>query len=129
MAIPLDVTLVYTIIAVFLFLFIGILLFMEEQTVLKTSFAFILCFINTVFSYMTALTYFGIDLYGFTTSGVVVSNPVYDLAPFGMFFLMFAYFSIIFALYCLYIFYLKPWEEMLKSYNLNNNPWYENPDV
>jgi len=102
---------------------------MEEQTVLKTSFAFILCFINTVFSFMTALTYFGIDLYGFDSSGTVVSNPVYDLAPFGMFFLMFSYFSIIFALYCLYLFYLKPWEEMLKSYNLNNNPWYENPEV
>jgi len=129
MVIPLEITLVYTIISLFLFLFIGILLFMEEPTILKTSFALILCFINGVFSYMTALTYFGIDLYGFDSTGTVVSNPVYDLAPFGMFFLMFAYFSIIFSLYCLYLFYMKPWNEMLKSYNLQNNPWYEDPDI
>ena len=129
MVIPLEITLIYTIISLFVFLFIGILLFMEEQTILKTSFAFILCFINGVFSYMTCLSYFGIDLYGFTNEGVVVSNPMYDLAPFGMFFLMFSYFSIIFALYCLYMFYLKPWDEMMKSYNLQNNPWYENSEV
>lgn len=129
MVIPLDVTLVYTVLALILFLFIGILLFMEEQTVLKTSFAMILCFINTVFSFMTALTYFGIDLYGYDTSGVVVSNPMYDIAPFGMFFLTLGYFSIIFIVYCLYLFYLKPWEKMLESYNLQRNPWYENPEI
>ena len=129
MAIPIDLTIVYSILALFLFLFIGILLFLEDQTILKTSFAFMLCFINCVFSYMTALTYFGIDLYGFTSSGVVVSNPIYELAPFGIFFLMFAYFSIIFALYCLYLFYLKPWEKMMESYNLRNNPWYEKPEI
>ena len=129
MVIPLDVTIVYTILVLFLFLFVGILLFMEEQTILKTSFAFMLCFINCVFSYMTALTYFGIDLYGFNTSGTVVSNPMYDLAPFGIFFLMFAYFSILFAFYCLYLFYIKPWEKVMESYNLRGNPWYENPEV
>lgn len=129
MVIPLDVTIIYTILALFLFLFIGILLFMEEPTILTTSFALILCFINGVFSYMTAYTYFAIDLYGFTTEGVVVSNPMYELAPFGMFFLMFAYFSILFAMYCLYLFYLKPWNKMLESYNLHRTPWYENPEV
>ena len=129
MAIPLDVTLVYTILSLFLFLFIGILLFMEDQTILKTSFALILCFVSLVFNYMTALTYFAIDLYGFTSEGVVVSNPMAELAPFGMLFIVFAYFSIIFALYCLYLFYLKPWNEMLKSYRLQNNPWYEDPDI
>jgi len=129
MVIPLDVTLIYTVLAFIIFLVIGVLLFMEEQTVLKTSFAMILSFINTVFSFMTALTYFGIDLYGFTTSGVVVSNPVYDLAPFGIFFLTLAYFSIIFIIYCLYLFYLKPWNKMLESYNLQRNPWYESPEV
>ena len=129
MVIPLDVTLIYTVLSFIIFLIIGMLLFMEEQTILKTSFAMILCFINTVFSLMTALTYFGIDLYGFNTSGEVVSNPMYDLAPFGMFFLTLAYFSIIFIVYCLYLFYLKPWEKMLKSYNLNNNPWYEDPEI
>jgi len=102
---------------------------MEEQTILKTSFALILCFVNGIFSFMTALTYFGIDLYGFDSSGTVVSNPMYELAPFGMFFLLFSYFSILFALFCLYLFYLKPWEKMMESYNLRNNPWYENPDV
>lgn len=129
MVIPLDVTLIYTVLAFIIFLIIGILLFMEEQTVLKTSFAMILCFINTVFSFMTALTYFGIDLYGFDSSGVVVSNPMYDLAPFGMFFLTLAYFNIIFIMYCLNLFYLKPWNKMLESYNLHRNPWYENPEV
>ena len=129
MVIPLDVTLVYTILSLFLFLFIGILLFMEEQTILITSFAAILCFVNTVFSFMTALTYFGIDLYGFTTSGVVVSNPVYELAPFGMLFVAFAYLSIVFLMYCIYLFYLKPWNKMLEAYNIQNNPWYENPEV
>ena len=129
MAIPLDVTLVYTILSLFLFLFIGILLFMEDQTILKTSFALILCFVSLVFNYMTALTYFAIDLYGFTSEGVVVSNPMAELAPFGMLFIVFAYFSIIFALYCLYLFYLKPWNEMLKTYRMQNNPWYEDPDI
>ena len=129
MAIPLDITIVYTIIALILFLTIGFLLFMEEQTILKTSFALMLCFINTVFSYMTAYTYFAIDLYGFDSSGVVVSNPMYELAPFGIFFLMFAYFSIIFSFYCLYLFYMKPWNEMLKTYNLHRNPWYEDPNI
>ena len=129
MIIPLEVTLVYTIIALFLFLFIGILLFMEEPTILKTSFAFMLCFVNGVFSYMTAFTYFGIDMYGFDSSGVVVSNPMYELAPFGMFFLMFSYFSVIFMFYCLYLFYMKPWNEMIKTYNLHRNPWYEDPNI
>lgn len=129
MVIPLEITLVYTIIALLLFLIIGMLLFMEEATILKTSFAFMLCFINGVFSYMTAYTYFAIDLYGFDSSGVVVSNPVYELAPFGMFFLIFSYFSIIFMFYCLYLFYMKPWNEMLKTYNLHRNPWYEDPNI
>lgn len=129
MAIPLDVTLVYTILSLFLFLIICVLLFIEEQTLLKTCFAFILCFVNGVFSYMTAYTYFAVDLYGHDYLGEVVSNPIYELAPFGMFFILFAYFSIVFGLYCLYLFYLKPWNEMLKAYNLQNNPWYENPDI
>ena len=129
MIIPLDVTLIYTILSIFLFLLIGFLLFLEEQTILTTSFALILTFVNGIFSYMTAYTYFGIDLYGFDSTGTVVSNPMYELAPFGILFLMFAYFSIIFALYCLYMFYLKPWEQMKKSYNLRENPWYENPEI
>ena len=128
MAIPLDITIVYTIIALILFLIIGFLLFMDEQTILKTSFALMLCFINTVFSYMTAYTYFVIDLYGIDYLGEVVSNPIYELAPFGLFFLMFSYFSIIFALFCLYLFYLKPWEKTMETYNIRNNPWYEKPD-
>lgn len=129
MVIPLDVTLIYTVMSFIIFLIIGILLFMEEPTILKTSFAFILCFINTVFSFMTCLTYFGIDLYGFTASGEVVSNPMYELAPFGMFFLALSYFSIIFMFYCLYLFYMKPWNEMIKTYNLHRNPWYEDPNI
>lgn len=129
MVIPLEITLVYSIITLFLFLFTGVLLFMEEPTILKTSFAFILCFINGVFSYMTAYTYFAIDLYGFDSTGTVVSNPMYELAPFGMFFLLFSYFSVILCFYCLYLFYMKPWNEMLESYNLHRNPWYEDPYV
>ena len=128
MAIPLDITIVYTIIALLLFLIIGVLLFLEEQTILKTSFALMLCFINTVFSYMTAYTYFAIDIFGFNSAGEVVSNPMYELAPFGLFFLMFSYFSIIFALFCLYLFYLKPWEKAMETYNLRSNPWYEKTD-
>ena len=129
MVIPLDVTLVYTILALFMFLIVGFLLFMEEPTVLKTSFAFMLCFVNTVFSYMTAYTYFAIDLYGFDSSGVVVSNPMYELAPFGLFFWVFSYFGIIFMFYCLYLFYMKPWNETLKMYNMHRNPWYEDPEI
>jgi len=129
MVIPLDVTLVYTILALFMFLIVGFLLFMEEPTVLKTSFAFMLCFVNTVFSYMTAYTYFAIDLYGFDSSGVVVSNPMYELAPFGLFFWVFSYFGIIFMFYCLYLFYMKPWNETLKMYNMHKNPWYEDPKI
>jgi len=129
MVIPLELTLVYTIIALLLFLLIGFLLFLEEPTILNTSFAFILCFVNGVFSYMTAYTYFAIDLYSFDSSGVVVSNPMYELAPFGLFFLMFAYFSILFSFYCLYLFYMKPWNEMIKTYNLHRNPWYEDPNI
>jgi len=129
MVIPLDITIVYTILTLILFLIVGILLFLEEPTVLKTSFAFMLCFINAVFSYMTAYTYFAVDLYGHDYLGEVVSNPMYELAPFGLFFLLFSYFSIMFSLYCLYLFYMKPWNEMLKTYNLHNNPWYEDPDI
>ena len=129
MVIPLDLTLVYSILTLILFLIIGILLFMEEPTILKTAFAFMLCFINGVFSYMTAYTYFAIDLYGFDSSGTVVSNPMYELAPFGLFFLLFSYFSIILSLYCLYLFYMKPWNETLKMYNIHNNPWYEDPNI
>ena len=129
MVIPLDITIVYTIVTLILFLIVGFLLFLEDPTILKTSFALMLCFINAVFSYMTAYTYFAIDLYGYDSSGEVVSNPMYELAPFGMFFLLFSFFSIIFSLYCLYLFYMKPWNEMLKTYNLHNNPWYEDPDI
>ena len=129
MVIPLDITILYTIIVLILFLITGVLLFMEKPTILITSFAFILCFVNGVFSYMTAYTYFAIDLYGYDSTGTVVSNPMYELAPFGLFFLMFSYFSVIFMFYCLYLFYMKPWNEMLDSYNLGNNPWYEDPDI
>jgi len=129
MVIPLDITLVYSILALIMFLVIGYLLFMEEPTINKTSFALMLCFINGIFSYMTAYTYFAIDLYGFDSTGTVVSNPMYELAPYGMFFLVFAYFSIMFSLYCLYLFYMKPWNEMLKTYNMHRNPWYEDPEI
>jgi len=129
MVIPLDITLVYSILALIMFLVIGYLLFMEEPTINKTSFALMLCFINGIFSYMTAYTYFAIDLYGFDSTGTVVSNPMYELAPYGMFFLVFAYFSIMFSLYCLYLFYMKPWNEMLKTYNIHRTPWYEDPDI
>ena len=129
MAIPLDITIVYTIISIILFLLIGFLLFLEEPTILKTSFAMILCFINGVFSYLTAYTYFVVDLYGFDSSGVVVSNPMVELAPFGLLFVAFAFFSIIFSLYCIYLFYLTPWKKAMESYNIRSNPWYEQPDT
>lgn len=130
MVIPLEITIIYTIIAFVLLLLIGELLFLEEeQTILKTSFAFMLCFINGVFSYMTAYTYFAIDLYGYDSTGTVVSNPMYELAPFGILFVVFAFFSIIFSFYCLYLFYMKPWNEMIKTYNLHRNPWYEDPNI
>lgn len=129
MAIPLDLTLVYTIIAFILFLLIGFLLFLDEPTILKTSFALILCFVNGLFSYMTAYTYFAVDLYGFDATGTVVSNPISELAPFGLLFIAFAYFSIVFALFCIYLFYLTPWKKAVESYNIRKNPWYEEPYV
>ena len=51
MVIPLDITIVYTIISIFLFLLIGFLLFYDEPTINTTSFAFMLSFIKVIYIY------------------------------------------------------------------------------
>jgi hypothetical protein len=125
MGIPIDITLLYTIIVIALFLFTGLLLFLDNTTFTKSIFAMMLCFINGIFSFMTALTYFGIDLYGFTTDGIVVSNPMYEIAPFGIMFILFVYINLMLTIYCLYLFYEKPWQKMLESYGKKKTIWYE----
>ncbi len=125
MGIPMDMTLIFTILAIILFLFTGILLFFEDQTFNKVIFAMFLSFINMIFSFMTALTYFGVDLYGFTSDGVVVSNVMHEYAPFGLLFILFVYINFMFTFYCLYLFYEKPWQEMLKTYGKKSTIWYE----
>jgi len=125
MGIPLDMTLIFTILAIILFLFTGILLFFEETTFNKVIFAMILSFINMVFSFMTALSYFGVDLFGFDSDGILVSNTIATVAPFGLLFVLFVYINLMFTFYCLYLFYEKPWQKMLESYGKRSTIWYE----
>jgi hypothetical protein len=125
MGIPLDITLIYTVLAIILFLFTGLLLFFDETTFNRVVFAMMLCFINGIFSFMTALSYFSIDLFGFTIDGEIVSNPTNVIAPYGLMFILFVYINLMLTFYCVYLFYEKPWKKMLQSWGKKTTMWYE----
>lgn len=125
MAIPIEMTMLYTIISVILFLLVGLLLFYDKPTFNTTVFAFMLSFINILFSIIATFSYFGIDIYGFTSEGELVSNPTVEIASFGLVFLLFVYISVMLTFYCLYLFYEKPWVYAMESYGKKKPMWYE----
>lgn len=128
MTIPIEFTILYTIISV-VFLIITIeLLFCNEITFNKTSAIMMYSFINAMISYFTAYTYFGINLYGYDLDGVLVENAFFTMSPVGMIYVFFAIVNVVFTLYCIYLFYMKPWKQLLKTYNRGRNPWYEDEE-
>lgn len=128
MGIPLDILLVFLVIAIALFLMTLFLLF-DEPTFGKTIIAIFLSFINSTFNFLTGLSFFGVDLFGFDASGELVSNPVYDFMMFGIFFIFLTYLCVLFLLYGIYLLYIQPWYEVERTYRKKKDPWYQNPDM
>lgn len=123
MGIPLEIGIFFAFMSMFLLILIGMLLFIEPDFN-KSIFALILCFINGVISVVAAVSFMAIDIYGFDSSGELVSNPTADMYPLGMIFYAFVYFSVIFALYSVYLLYNKPWRQAVESYGKRKLPWY-----
>jgi hypothetical protein len=122
MGIPIEIVMFFALISLFLLILIGTLLFIDPDFN-KSIFALILCFINGVISVVAAVGFMAIDIYGFDSSGVLVSNSIADMYPLGIIFYVFVYFSIVFGLYSIFLLYKKPWAAVPASYG-KTLPWY-----
>lgn len=122
--IPIEFTILFSVMSLSILILILVLEFIEPNFN-KSIFAIILSFINIPISYIACMSYFVFDLYGYTTSGTLVSNPVVDMFPIGIIFLLFAYLNILLFLYGLYLLYKKPWKELMKIHNMDEGYWYE----
>lgn len=123
MGIPIEISMFFALISLFLLILTGMLLFIDPDFN-KSIFALILCFINGIISAVAAFGFMAMDIYGFTSSGVLVSNSIADMYPLGMIFFAFIYFSVIFALYSVYMLYKQPWKQAIASHGIRRTPWY-----
>jgi hypothetical protein len=123
MGIPLEISIFFAFLSIFLLILIGMLLFIDPDFN-KSIFALILCFINGVISTVAAVGFMAMDIYGFDSSGVLVSNSIADMYPLGMIFYVFIYFSVMFALYAVFLLYKKPWKQVMQSYGIRRTPWF-----
>lgn len=121
MGIPMEFTLLYTILVILLFCISMFLLFIEPSFNQAVA-ALIFCFVNVIISYICAYSYLVISIYGFDSSGVLVENNVFDFYGFAAFFLSFVFINIALMFYAIAICYKKPWEGLTKAYN-TKDPW------
>jgi len=125
MGIPIDITLIFMVLSFFLLVIIILILFFSDEITLnKCVAAMILCILNVIISYSAAYSLFVVSLYGYDYLGELVENNIYEIAPFGMIFVVIAYMCIILTFYAIYLCYSKPWKETLKSYG-KRPQWYE----
>lgn len=120
MGIPIEIGIYFSIVSFFILILIGMLLFIDPDFN-KSIFALILSFINGIVSAVAALSFMGMDIYGFDSAGELVSNVIADMFPLGMIFWAFVYFSAIFGLYAVMLLFKKPWKE---SFEVKKVPWY-----
>jgi len=113
MILPIEYSIVFIIITILLFIITMSMLF-NNPDFFRTIAGMIFCFINGIFSYVSAYSMLGVDLYGYTSAGVLVSNPVYDLYGFAVMFLIFVYINLVLLFYSIWLLYKKPWEQVLK---------------
>lgn len=123
MGIPIDFTIIFMLVAIILLLITIVFLFIDPDFD-KAIASIILCFLNGVFSYCAAYSFFVVSIYGYDAQGVLVENNIYDFYPFGMIFVIFVYINLILSFYAIYLCYKKPWEAVLKTYG-RTPMWYE----
>lgn len=122
MGIPIDFTLIYTILVILLFCISMFLLFIEPNFNQAIA-ALIFCVVNIIISYICAYSYLVVSIYGFDADGVLVENNIFDFYGFAAFFLAFVFINLALIFYSIAVCYKKPWEGLAKSYN-ERNPWF-----
>lgn len=120
MGIPIEIGIYFSIISFFVLILMGMLLFIDPDFN-KSIFALILSFINGVISAVAALSFMAMDIYGFDSSGTMVSNVTADMFPLGLIFWAFVYFSAIFGIYAISLLFKKPWKG---AFEVKKIPWY-----
>lgn len=119
MGIPIEYHIILMMMSLIFFFLIFILLFVNTDFY-KTIGAMILIFINIPLSFMTGLGFFSIDLYGYDSTGQIISNIVSDYSSIGFIFIALSYISLMFLFYAVYLLYEKPWSGTKK---IEGNPY------
>jgi len=110
MEIPIDYHILFLMMTFILFILTIILLFVDN-TFEKTIAAMVLAVFNMVLCIFNALSFYAIDLYGHSGSGVLEHNVYYDLYPLGFLYLGLFYINFMLTIYCGYLFLRKPMED------------------
>ena len=119
MGIPIEYHLMLMLLSFILFFTSLIMIFINPEFY-KTIGAMILIFLNVPVSWVTGQGFFSFDLYGYDSSGNVVSNIISEYSELGFIFIVIAYISVIMLFYCFYLFYDKPWKDTKK---VEGNPY------
>ena len=96
---------------VFILFIISIFLLFVDTNFEKAVAAFILIFLNFILCAVVSLGFGAIDVYGYDSSGNLVTNVYSDMYYFIIVFWVLGYINIMLLFYCVYIFYRKPWED------------------
>lgn len=100
---------------VFVLLMISVLLLFIDTSFEKAIAANIFIFINLGLCALVSLGFGAIDFYSFDSAGALVHNTNSGMWPLIYIFWMLGYVNIMLMFYCVYLYYLKPWEDYEKQ--------------
>ena len=112
--VPMDYHLLFLAMSFIVFLITIILLFIET-TFEKSVGAFILCAFNIMLSLLCAYLFSAVDIYGYTSEGVLVHNVSGGMSSLTVVFYIMIYLNIMLMVYCSYLFIKKPWSEGIEN--------------
>lgn len=124
MEVPLDYHLLFIVFTIVMFLVTIILLFFDPKVEQATA-GTILIMLNMIFCIVVALSFQGLDYYGFDYNGNVVHNVYTELWPFHVIWLGLFYVNLMLLVYCAYLFWKKPWDEYVEQEKYYQNTSYE----
>lgn len=119
MGIPIEYHLILIFLSTLFFLLVFMLMFVDvdfDKAIAGT----ILSFLNIVFCYVTGMGFFSFDIYGYDTTGTIVSNIISEYSELGIIFIGMAYIMVILLFYGFWLFFKKPWDQTRK---IDGNPY------
>ena len=108
----------------FIMFIISIFLLFIDTTLEKAVAANILLILNFILCIIISLGFGSIDMISYDSDGVIVHNTA-DMYPFVFVFWVFGYINIMLIFYCVYIYYRKPWEQVVSGTYENEKQYWD----